>query len=155
MVAVLSKAGCNLGACHGNLNGKGGFKLSLRGDDPAFDLVSLTRDTLGRRIDRNVPGQSLAVLKPTGLLPHEGGLRFPAGSVEAASLLGWIAAGASDDAPHVSKLKRLTVFPPERIAASPALTQQLVVTAEFADGSTRDVTRQASYDVSDPTRAPP
>ncbi len=27
-----------MGACHGNLNGKGGFRLSLRGDDPAFDL---------------------------------------------------------------------------------------------------------------------
>ena len=44
-----------------------------------FDLVSLTRDTLGRRVDRNVPRQSLVVLKPTGQLPHEGGLRFPAG----------------------------------------------------------------------------
>ena len=39
VVALLSKAGCNMGACHGNLNGKGGFRLSLRGDDPAFDLV--------------------------------------------------------------------------------------------------------------------
>ena len=38
VVALLSKAGCNMGACHGNLNGKGGFRLSLRGDDPAFDL---------------------------------------------------------------------------------------------------------------------
>ena len=153
VVALLSKAGCNMGACHGNLNGKGGFRLSLRGDDPGFDLVALTRDTLGRRIDRNVPGQSLAVLKPTGQLPHEGGPRFPAASAEAATLLGWIAAGAMDDAPEVPKLKRLTVFPNERIAAAPALTQQLVVTAEFADGSSRDVTRQASYDVSDPTRA--
>ena len=40
-----------MGACHGNLNGKGGFRLSLRGDDPAFDLASLTRDALGRRVD--------------------------------------------------------------------------------------------------------
>src|SRR5688572_28125414 len=29
VMAVLSKAGCNLGTCHGNANGKGGFKLSL------------------------------------------------------------------------------------------------------------------------------
>ena len=49
-------------------------------------------------------------------------------------------------------MKKLTVFPTERIAAAPALGQQLVVTAEFSDGSTRDVTRQASYDVSDPTK---
>jgi len=24
-MAVLSKAGCNMGTCHGNANGKGGF----------------------------------------------------------------------------------------------------------------------------------
>ena len=40
VVALLSKAGCNTGACHGNLNGKGGFRLSLRGDDPRFDLLA-------------------------------------------------------------------------------------------------------------------
>src|SRR5205814_560365 len=38
VVPLLSKAGCNMGACHGNLSGKGGFRLSLRGDDPDFDL---------------------------------------------------------------------------------------------------------------------
>ena len=39
-----SKAGCNMGACHGNFNGKGGFRFSLRGDDPSFDLTSLTHE---------------------------------------------------------------------------------------------------------------
>ena len=43
VMAVLSKAGCNLGACHGNLNGKGGFKLSLRGEDPAADYAVAAR----------------------------------------------------------------------------------------------------------------
>ena len=43
VMAVLSKAGCNLGACHGNTNGKGGFKLSLRGEDPAADYAALVR----------------------------------------------------------------------------------------------------------------
>ena len=37
MECLLAKAGCNMGACHGNLNGKGGFRLSLRGDDPAAE----------------------------------------------------------------------------------------------------------------------
>src|SRR5438270_173615 len=45
-----------------------------------------------------------------------------------------------------------SAFPSERIAAAPSLTQQLVVTAELSDGSRRDVTRQASYDVSEPTK---
>ena len=50
------------------------------------------------------------------------------------------------------RVKALRVFPAERILA-PGSDQQLVVTAVFADGTTRDVTRQAAYDVSDPTRA--
>ena len=34
VMAVLSKAGCNLGTCHGNASGKGGLTVSLRGDTP-------------------------------------------------------------------------------------------------------------------------
>src|SRR5437588_11528192 len=74
VMAVLSRAGCNQGVCHGNFNGKGGFKLSLRGFDPDFDLASITRDTLGRRIDRHRPEVSLILQKPTGQVPHEGGV---------------------------------------------------------------------------------
>src|SRR5215475_11849590 len=59
VMAVLSRAGCNSGACHGNLNGKGGFKLSLRGQDADFDLAALTREAFGRRIDRLSPDDSL------------------------------------------------------------------------------------------------
>ncbi len=151
IVPLLSKAGCNQGTCHGNLNGKGGFKLSLRGDNPSFDLASLTRDAFGRRINRQAPEASLILLKPTGARPHEGGLRFSADSIETRLLHGWIAAGAIDDKSEAPKLTRLTVFPAERIAAYPARSQQLVVTAEFDDGTTRDVTRQASYDLSEPT----
>jgi hypothetical protein len=152
VVALLSKAGCNMGACHGNLNGKGGFRLSLRGDDPGFDLASMTRDQFGRRTDLANPLESLIVRKPTGLLPHEGGLRFPLRSPEAETLLAWIAAGGRDDEATAPKLSRIRVFPAERIVAAPGLAQQLVVSAEFSDGSRRDVTRQASYDVNDPTR---
>ena len=81
---LLSKAGCNMGACHGNLNGKGGFKLSLRGEDPSFDYQSLTHDQSGRRISRIAPESSLVVLKPTGVVPHEGGLRFSRDSARGA-----------------------------------------------------------------------
>ena len=152
VAALLSKAGCNAGACHGNLNGKGGFKLSLRGDDPGLDLFSITRDSLGRRADLVQPGASLIVLKASGRVPHEGGLRFAAGSPELAVLTGWIASGARDDRVTAARLTGLSVVPTERMLAAPGLSQQLVVTAEFADGSRRDVTRQASYDVGDPTK---
>src|SRR5437762_14164588 len=93
VMAVLSRAGCNAGACHGNLNGKGGFKLSLRGEDAAFDFSTLTRDMLARRIDRQRPERSLLLLKTTGGIPHEGGIRFSKLSAEYSVLHSWIAAG--------------------------------------------------------------
>ena len=37
VMPVLSRAGCNMGACHGYSLGKNGFKLSLRGADPEQD----------------------------------------------------------------------------------------------------------------------
>src|SRR6267378_3583785 len=86
VMAVLSKAGCNQGACHGNQNGKNGFKLSLRGEDPAFDFAALTRDTLGRRTDALRPTDSLVLLKATATIPHEGGRRFAVDSPEYAIL---------------------------------------------------------------------
>ena len=70
VMAVLSRAGCNMGACHGNLNGKGGFKLSLRGQDPERDLAALTREQLGRRTDPENPEASLILQKATARLPH-------------------------------------------------------------------------------------
>jgi Protein of unknown function (DUF1549)/Protein of unknown function (DUF1553) len=152
VVPLLSKAGCNMGACHGNLNGKGSFRLSLRGDDPAFDHQSLTHDGSGRRLSRMLPERSLIVMKPTGTIPHEGGRRFERNSIEALTLLRWIAAGAGDDRASAPRVSALRLFPAERISSPGTLEQQLVVTAEFDDGTTRDVTRQASYDVNDPTR---
>src|SRR5207245_4705861 len=71
VMAVLSRAGCNQGTCHGNQNGKNGFKLSLRGDDPAYDLAALTRDMQGRRGNPSRPGDSLLLLKATASVPHE------------------------------------------------------------------------------------
>src|SRR5262249_1372028 len=84
VATLLTKTGCNMGACHGNLSGKGGFRLSLRGEDPSFDHAALTRDQFGRRIDRVVPERSLIFLKPTGTIAHEGGQRFRRDSIEAA-----------------------------------------------------------------------
>src|SRR5688572_11696582 len=76
VMAVLSRGGCNQGACHGNLNGKGGLKLSLRGEDPEADFLTLTREMLGRRTDPHRPDESLLLRKATGQVPHEGGVRF-------------------------------------------------------------------------------
>ncbi len=43
VMPVLSRAGCNAGACHGYSLGKNGFKLSLRGSDPELDFPAITQ----------------------------------------------------------------------------------------------------------------
>ena len=66
MQPVLAKTGCNAGACHGNKNGKGGFKISLRGQDPSLDYEALTRDLFARR-GRDVHSEArLARVAPAG-----------------------------------------------------------------------------------------
>ena len=54
--------------------GKNGFKLSLRGYDPLFDHRALTDDLEGRRFNRAAPDTSLMLLKPSGAVPHVGGV---------------------------------------------------------------------------------
>src|SRR4051794_17458249 len=120
VMPVLSRAGCNQGACHGNLNGRGGFKLSLRGEDPAADRAALTRDMLARRTDRLHPDESLILRKAAGQVPHEGGPRFALGSAEYRLLRQWIADGCRDDDPGRPRLVRLDVSPTSRILFEPA-----------------------------------
>jgi hypothetical protein len=147
-MAVLSRAGCNQGACHGNQNGKGGFKLSLRGEDPAADFATLSRDMLARRTNPLRPEQSLILLKPTAQVPHEGGRRFPLASPEYRILREWIAAGLPEDPPETPVLRRLEVTPSEQVLLDPADRLPLQVRATFSDGSVRDVTRLAVYEPS-------
>jgi hypothetical protein len=113
VMAVLSKSGCNLGTCHGNARGKGGFPLSLRGQDPAADFVALTRELFGRRVNSSYPDQSLLLLKPTMQLAHEGGKRFEKRSPEYQILSAWIDAGMPDDVETGRRLVRLHATPDE------------------------------------------
>src|SRR6266542_476223 len=80
VVPVLTKAGCNAGACHGSQYGKGGFKLSLLGYDAEFDYLSIRKDARARRVTTAAPERSLLLRKPSGAVPHGGGLRLPSGS---------------------------------------------------------------------------
>ena len=52
VMPTISKIGCNAGTCHGSAKGKNGFKLSLRGYDPAVDYLALTDDLAARRFNR-------------------------------------------------------------------------------------------------------
>jgi hypothetical protein len=148
LMAVLSKAGCNAGACHGNKSGKGGFKLSLRGQDPDGDYATLTRDLFARRTNPLDPEQSLILLKATTKLAHEGGVRFKADSEEYRILRDWIAAGTPRDAASAPGLVRLEVTPAEQVLVEPANSVRIRATAVFSDGSRRDVTGLAVYEQS-------
>src|SRR5256886_4731365 len=146
VMAVLSKAGCNAGTCHGNKNGKGGFKLSLRGQDPDVDYLTLTRDLFARRTDPMEPQQSLILLKPTTQVAHEGGLRFKKDSEEYEILSRWIAQGMPNDLGSAPKLERIVVTPQEKVLIEPVTEVQLRVQAHFTDGVTRDITSLAVYE---------
>jgi hypothetical protein len=148
VMAVLSKAGCNAGACHGNKNGKGGFKLSLRGQDPDADFAALTRDLYARRTDPIDPDRSLILLKPTGQIAHQGGVRFHTDSMEYAILRRWIAAGTPADPSSVPTLDHLDVTPSQQVLVEPADRVQIRAIAHFSDGSTRDVTNLSVYEPS-------
>ena len=148
VMAVLSRGGCNQGACHGNQNGKNGFKLSLRGQNPDFDLTVLTRDALGRRLDRTRPEESLLLLKATGAMPHEGGKRFGTNSNEYRILRRWIAEGATGDAEGTPVLTKLDVTPRQQVLVEPQVRTNLRVTATFSDGHSRDVTGLAVFETS-------
>jgi hypothetical protein len=150
VMAVLSKAGCNAGTCHGNLNGKGGFFLSLRGQDPVADWEELVTSADGRRLNRIEPARSLILLKATAEVPHGGGRRFGRDDPEWAVLERWIreaATGPQDAAPQVA---RLVIDPPDAVVEGETAQVPLKVTAEFTDGATADVTRMAVYEPSDP-----
>lgn len=142
--SVFSKSGCNGGACHGALKGKNGFRLKLFGYDPDADFIAITRDDRGRRITLADPGRSMVLTKPTGLLPHKGGVRFEVDSLEYRVLSEWIAAGTpgpSDADPRPTKLEILPSHSVQKVGA----TQQILVLCHFSDGHVEDVTRWVKF----------
>ena len=152
VVAALSRAGCNAGACHGSPQGKNGFRLSLRGFDPTLDYASLVRDQGGRRVNRLAPDDSLVLLKGSGRVRHQGGAVFGKQGPAYRTVARWIAEGCRDSA--VSPLVRLEVLPGPRRLHTSAPRQQLLARAHFKDGSVRDVTDLAVFTSSAPEVAP-
>ena len=153
VIAGLNVGGCNAGACHGTPSGKNGFRLSLRGFDPALDYQQLTRDVWGRRTDKQDAFASLLLQKGLGRLPHEGGARFGADTVAAQAIAGWISEGMREDPPALPPVTKVEVLPGARVLKAPARWQQLAVQAHLADGSTRDATRLTVFTSSDPSVA--
>ena len=141
---VLTKMGCNSGACHGALAGKNGFKLTLRGYDPEVDYDTLTRQAQGRRVSLADPAQSLLLLKPSFAIPHGGGKRLPKDSLEYRVIAEWITGGAPPLSNKDAEIRGLEVFP-AAAALKPGAEQQIVVRASYSDGHTEDVTRWVKF----------
>lgn len=147
VVPILTKAGCNSGACHGAAVGRGGFRLSLYGGDPAFDYRSITREVHGRRINIAQPEDSLLLQKASEFLEHGGGYRLEYDGPAAQLLVDWIAAGAPRiDSPT---LQQFTVSPAQFRADAVGAKLQLTATATFADRQ-EDVTRWTVFTPEDP-----
>lgn len=144
IVPILSKLGCNSGGCHGKASGQNGFKLSVFGFDPETDHSAILKEARGRRVLPSSPERSLILLKPTAQVPHGGGRRMTADSPDHQLLLQWVRQGmplGRDDAPRIVALR---ASPVERVMGLQS-SQQILATAEFSDGSLRDVTHAAAY----------
>jgi hypothetical protein len=150
VVPVLTKAGCNAGACHGSQYGKGGFKLSLLGYDPDSDHLSIRSEARARRVTPAAPERSLLLRKASGAVPHGGGVRLPIGSPGYGVLLTWLRDGGPAPAARERRLAAIALTPGETTiirtgAGVAAGIRQLRVVARYSDGTTRDVTRWSRF----------
>lgn len=167
VIPVLTKLGCNQGACHGSQLGKGGFKLSLLGYDPDSDYVAIVRQNEGRRVAVTDAEQSLLLQKPLMGVPHAGGRRFKTGDYGYKVLLAWLQDGTPAPLPAETDIASLEVLPKERVIkrdkpgqhdtvaipqakGAPQIVtleedQHLVALAKFKDGSVEDVTRRTQF----------
>ncbi len=145
VIAALSRAGCNSGACHGSPQGKNGFRLSLRGGDPNLDFQTLAKEGGGRRTNLLSPEDSLYLLKGSGRVSHQGGALLARDQAAYKTLARWVAEGCRDLAS--SPLVKLELTPSATRLNKPE--QQITATARFADGTSRDVTELTVFTTAD------
>ena len=146
VVPVLTKAGCNAGACHAKAGGgQNGFQLSLLGFEPLEDYESLVKDGRGRRLVLAAPEQSLILKKASGQTPHGGGIRLARDSDGYAILRRWVQQGSRSGNASEPKLVSIEAQP-ERGLVWMGAEQQLKTLAKYSDGSVRDVTALALYE---------
>jgi hypothetical protein len=145
IVPLLTRAGCNQGACHGSQHGRGGFRLSLLGFDPAFDHAQIVQSAEGRRVVLSDPERSILLLKPSLTMEHGGGERFRAHGPEYQLLQQWLEDGAPGPGPQEPEVTAVEVWPARRVLV-PGEQQQLLVRAVWKDGRSQDVTPVARFD---------
>jgi hypothetical protein len=143
VVPVLTKLGCNAGNCHGSFQGRGNFRLSLLGFDPAADYEAIVNESRGRRIFASAPDKSLLLLKPTGQIAHGGKKRLNVDSEHYRVIRDWLAQGMPrSEWPTVAKLEVSSLD----VLMKPGETLDLKVKATWSDGTVQDATKLALYE---------
>jgi hypothetical protein len=145
IIPVLTRSGCNSGACHGAAAGRGGLQLSLLGGDATADYSAIVEQYEGRRIHRSQPTKSLVLRKPTMELDHEGGDALDADGAKI--LAHWIQQGAKRK--QLRQLVSIEAEPRDVLLPSVDQESPLKVVAHFEDGTQRDVTRWTVFTPSD------
>ncbi len=148
IVPLLTRQGCNAGACHGAAIGRGGFKLSLFGSDPGADHAAMARELEGRRVHPSDPERSLILQKATETVEHGGGVRLLEGTEAHRLLTNWIAQGARRI--QSRQLVGLKVEPMQVLVESPGSAVPVTVRASFDDGRSEDVTAWTLMTSDDP-----
>lgn len=138
IVPLLTRSGCNAGACHGAAAGRGQLRLSLFGANADADYEALTIAFEGRRINLVKPELSLVLAKPTGRIDHGGDLVFDESSPAAELLTNWIRQGADRGPRRI--LTHFEVLPSSILLTAKDATTELRALARFDDGPQVDVT---------------
>jgi len=147
VMPVLTKVGCNAGACHGSAAGRGNFKLSLYGGNPQADYEAIVREISGRRINLQKPEESLIILKPTFAIDHGGKFLMDDDDEGTQLLLRWIREGA-EKVTH-RELERVEFTPRSYFIEKTDVDVQLRAEAFYADGSSQDVTPWTVFSAED------
>ncbi len=145
IVPILTRAGCNQGACHGAQHGRGGFKLSLLGFDPLFDHAQIVQSAEGRRVVLSDPERSILIMKPALLMEHGGGERIKPNGREFDRFKRWLEDGAPEASVKDPEAASIEVWPARRTMV-PGESQQILVKATWKDGKVEDVTATAQFD---------
>ena len=152
IIPVLTRYGCNSGACHGAAAGRGGFHLSLLGGDADADYATIVRQFEGRRVNLAHADRSLLLAKPIGDLDHGGDVLFDPQSEPAKLLKRWIDTGAQRGSGR--SMTSIDITPNRQVTEIQSPTVQLQAIARFQDqGQTlnRDVTQWTVFTPTDPS----
>ena len=147
ILPVITYLNCNQMGCHGSPKGKKRLHFSLYSADPHKDYLEIT-DRKKKLISPMGKEESLFLQKAICEVDHGGGDRTDADSVDYKILDDWISTGAEEGSKDDPQMVGIEVFPKER-TWKPGDKLQLLVQALYSDGTTRDVTRLASYNSSE------